>query len=110
MTLKVDQVFCSRHKKEGMPDSLRVSYRCGVDVYREWICLDHRSMVIPHAAQGWWRERFGKDEKHISVDDALGNLFTESELLKWTKTITVVKAGKYWNITDYNKPIEETVT
>lgn len=107
MTLKVDQVMCSRHKKEGSPDSLRIQYRCGMDMYHEWVCLNHPG-EIRFKAQQWYRERLGGSPKnHVSVGDALSYMFLNSDLKTWTQTITVVKIGKYWKIVDYNKPISE---
>ena len=109
-TCKVDAVFCTRHRKEGSPDSLKVQYRCGLRMFREWICLDHDG-YSKTKAQAWWRERFGfkKRTDVQTVNNALENLFLTSELLDWTKTITVLKSGKFYEIIDYNKPIEETV-
>lgn len=107
VTFKVDQIFCSRHKKEGMPDSLRVQYRCGMEMFYEWVCLDHPASSGGLRAGRWWVERMGSDKLKYTIDDALEYLFLNSELEAWTKTITVVKTGKYWKIVDYNKPITE---
>ena len=40
-TLTVDAVAVVRHRKNGKPDSIRVEYRCGIQTFREWVCLDH---------------------------------------------------------------------
>jgi DNA repair protein RadD len=37
----VDFVAYDRHKKEGKPDSVRVTYTCGMREFREWLCPDH---------------------------------------------------------------------
>jgi len=105
VTLKVDQIICSRHRKEGRPDSLRVQYRCGMEMFYEWVCLDHPGEGRIRG-QEWWKKRMGDNLKqHVMVDEALEYLFLNSDLEAWTKTITVVRTGKYWKIVDYNKPI-----
>ena len=102
--LKVDTVYVSRHRKPDSPDSIRVQYRCGMGVYREWICLDHEGYA-GRKAQAWWRERFGAAgtaSKIMTVEDALGNLFLTQTILEYTKTITVKRAGKFLEIIAYN--------
>jgi DNA repair protein RadD len=37
----VESVTYQRHKKEGKPDSIKVSYHCGLKVINEWLCPDH---------------------------------------------------------------------
>jgi len=105
-THKVDAVFVNRHLKGGSPDSLRVQYRCGLSMYREWICLDHPGYA-GQKAQEWWKKRFGQKKRDsvITVKAALENLFLTQELLEWTKTITVKRNGKYWEVIDYNQDL-----
>jgi len=99
----VDDVEVFRHVKIGFPDSLRVQYRSGDKIFREWICLDHPNA---YPAQLWWRERFGGNpKKHTSVDEAMENMFLNSSLKEWTKTITVVRRGKYDKIINYNQTV-----
>ncbi len=104
-TLKVDAVFVARHVKPGKPHSMRVQYRCGLSIFREWICFDHEGFA-GQKAQAWWHKRFGGKE-FVSVNDALGNLFTGQGILEWTKTITVRRNGKHYEVIDYNKSLEE---
>jgi DNA repair protein RadD len=107
---KVNAVFCARHKKEGLPDSLRVQYRCGLRMFREWICLDHDGYAGQKARE-WWKKRFGFGKGGlVTVNMALEYLFLSQELCEWTKTITVRKNGKYWEIVDYNQPLAEELT
>ena len=100
-TMKVDTVYVSRHVKPGLPDSLKVQYRCGIGMYREWVCLDHAGSAGQIAAK-WWRLRFGGKS---TVNDALGEMFLSQQILEWTKSITVKKPGKYFEIVAYNQPI-----
>ena len=97
--LEVHSVAVRRHKKEGKPDSLRVEYRCGLSVTREWICLDHDGPA-GHKACDWWIKRFGPPAP--TVDEALQNLFLNGMIADVTKSITVVQRGKYKEITAYN--------
>jgi DNA repair protein RadD len=107
---QVDAVLATRHCKPGSPDSLKITYRCDRSPFREWICLDHDGYAGRKALQ-WWQRRFPaiyiSPKATPTVDDALGNLFLTQELLDWTKTITVKKNGKHYEIVDYNTPLTE---
>jgi len=105
-THKVDNVFVGRHKKEGKPDSLLVRYRCGLSMFREWVCLDHEGYA-GQAAHSWWTKRFGpwKARGGSKVDAALEDLFLQQALQEYTKTITVKRNGKYTEIINYNQPL-----
>lgn len=96
-TLEVDDVRVERHSKQGAPDSLRVTYWCGMQSFSEWICLDH-SGYPAQKAHFWWVQRFGRSETVVTVDSALNNLFVEPTLKNKTKTITVKKNGRYHEI------------
>lgn len=98
-TLTVDAVFVSRHVKPGSPDSLKIQYRCGLSVFREWVCLDH-SDPAGRIARRWWETRFGPGSP--TVADALSDMFIGQRLLEWTKTITVRKNGKHYEVVGYN--------
>jgi len=102
-TFPVESVSIHRHIKDGMPDSLRVEYRSGLFVAREWICLDHQGPA-GHKAHYWWKSRFG--EPVPTVDEARENLFLNQALAEVTESITVVQRGKYKEITGYKlRPI-----
>ena len=104
-TYSVDAVHVNRHRKDGSPDSIRVQYRCGLSMFRGWVCLDHPGPA-GQIAYSWWRQRFGPQKTKPTVDEALENMFLTQELLEWTKTITVRKTGKYFEIVGYNQPLE----
>ncbi len=107
---QVHDVFATRHVKKGSPDSLKIQYRCGVEMFREWICLDH-SGFAGHKAAIWWRNRWmpltGKKKELPTVGEALENMLLTQEILDWTKTITVKKNGKFNEIVGYNKLLGE---
>jgi DNA repair protein RadD len=97
----VSAVQVHRHRKPGAPDSIRVEYRCGVSVCREWLCLDHEGFAAKKARRWWW-ERFGKEEAElVTVDNALGDMLLGDRIKRVTNTITVVRRGKYTEIVGY---------
>jgi len=99
--LKVDDVKVARHRKLGKPDSIRVQYRCGMDVFREWICLDHDGYIGEKAKRWWWR-RFGKGEADsITVDAALNDMLLNERIRGVTEQITIKRKGKYFEIIGY---------
>jgi len=94
---KVNAVFYRRHNKPGKPDSMRVEYRSGMEVFREWVCFDHKGYPRDKAVK-WWRKRMkGPGILPTSTADALGNA---DALLKPTE-IKVQKNGKYTEITEF---------
>jgi DNA repair protein RadD len=102
-TFAVNTVYVEKHIKPGQPSSLRIKYRCGLSVFREWVCLDHPGEA-GQIAQEWWKKRFQNKNK-VTVNEALQNMFVSQTLLDYTKTITVVRKGKYFQIIGYNKSI-----
>lgn len=101
-TYEVDEILINRHQKQGSPDSLRIQYRCGIIVFREWICLDHDGFAGKKA-----REWLGKRKIDcMNVNEACEDMFFPQKLSEWTKTITVIKKGKYFEIIGYNNPHE----
>ena len=110
-TIQVDDVTVAPHMKQGSPTSIRVSYRCGLSTFNEWICLDHEGYARDKARQ-WWHRRFGWDSKSpMTVEVALQDMFLEQRILAITETITVQKRGKYHEITQHGlrpQPRENT--
>jgi DNA repair protein RadD len=52
----IDRVEYALHHKEGSPDSVKVTYVCGLNVFREWVCIEHRGYAQQKAWE-WWQER-----------------------------------------------------
>lgn len=105
--LKVDAIYVNRHKKPGSKDSVRIQFRCGLRMFRHWLCLDHDGN--PGAiSQQWYRRFFNlpRNEK-ITVNGFLEDLFISQKLLEVIKTITVKKSGKYHEVIDYNQKVSE---
>jgi len=96
--LEVDDIQVHRHRKPGKPDSIRVQYRCGISVFREWVCLDHGGYAEKKARHWWWR-RFGKKESEsIDVNQALSDMFLGNRIAAITKKIKVARKGKHTEI------------
>jgi DNA repair protein RadD len=105
-TYTVDEIYVNRHVKPGSPDSLRVQYRCGMSMFREWVCLDHPDYA-GRKARDWWRLRIGVNKTLPTVNSALEDMFLTQTLAEWTKTITVRKNGRHHEVVDYNQPVGE---
>ena len=54
--LDVDEVLYSVHDKFGKPPSLQVTYRCGIETVREWVCFQHGGYARQKAVM-WWLKR-----------------------------------------------------
>jgi len=99
--LEVSDVTVHRHIKQGSPDSIRVQYRCGLTIVREWVCLDHGGYAEAKARQ-WWARRFGSEAAPIvTVDSALADLFLAQQIQRKTKAVRVARQGKHLEITGY---------
>lgn len=55
----VDTIAYSLHNKEGKPDSMKVTYRVGLQTFSEWICFDHTGWA-KYQADNWVRFRAPK--------------------------------------------------
>lgn len=57
-TFEVNSVEYSRHTPRGggVP-SLMVTYQCGSNSFREWVCIQHSGVGIRRKAEKWWEER-----------------------------------------------------
>ena len=99
--MAVDDVFVDLHKKDGSPDSMRVSYRCGMNMIREWVCLDHTGFA-GRKAKMWWGLRFGHEAaKTMTVEKAVNDMFLSNTLKEITEALIVKKVGKYYEILDH---------
>ena len=99
--LDVDDVSVHRHRKIGKPDSIRVQYRCGMSMFREWICLDHGEFAERKARQ-WWMKRFGRLEaEKVTVDTAMEDMLLGDRIRGVTGTITVLQRGGRADIVNY---------
>lgn len=93
--LEVSSVALHLHKKVGSPDSVRVTYYCGMQRVSEWVCLDHPGFAGRKAAE-WMRAR-GLEAQ--SVEQFMENKWKyEGEIQSMTKRIQVKYEGKYLRV------------
>ena len=85
--------------KQGKPDTLKVTYTCGVKQFSEWICFDHPPGASRAKAETWWRKRTGGDWVPGSVPVAYG---LAEISLKQPTAIRAVEEGKFWRIVSYD--------
>lgn len=88
--LDVHDVVYLRWQKEGKPDSIKVTYRCGATFINEWLCPDHGG----YAASRYQARMPALGAKAMSTSDAL------KECEYWVKPgrIKVRPEGKYHTI------------
>lgn len=94
--MDVMQVYYDIHKKEGSPDSLKVTYFTMAGAIREWVCLFHASEYAIEKARQWWFRR-----TDISVPDNINNVQEIASNFKKPSRILARQEGKYWRILDY---------
>jgi DNA repair protein RadD len=95
--VRVESVSYHKHAKEGKIPSLRVEYRCGLQTYREWICLQHPPGFARAKAIGWWKRRSG-----IEPPDHIETALYYADVLRKPFSIRVKQQEKYWEITGYD--------
>lgn len=93
---KVDRVVYARHSKMDKPDSIRISYFCGLRIFHEYICLEHEGFASKKS-RDLWRER-ANDEPPETTDEALAQV----EVLKTPTHIWVKTRGKYDEVIGYD--------
>lgn len=85
----VTGVEYGRHEKPGKVPSLRVTYRCGLRRFSEWVCVEHLGLAGQKAAK-WFAARGIRDCPR-TVDDALA----VADALPQPIRITVDETNKY---------------
>ncbi len=68
--INVSKTLYGRHKKEGKPDSLVVTYACGLAQHREWVALEHGGYARQKACS-WWQRRVPGQHVPANVEEAL---------------------------------------
>lgn len=93
----VNAVAYRQHVKPGSPVSMRVEYRSGLAVFREWVCFEHKGYPRDKAVK-WWAQRMsGPGSIPKSTEEAIK---TSNTLLKPVE-IKVQKNGKYTEIVGF---------
>ncbi len=93
---KVDRVVYTRHVKEGRPPTIQVSYFCGMQMFREWVCLEHEGYARKRARE-WWRGRSAIPPPETTLEGLLS-----LDSLKTPKTINVWLKKPYDEILSYS--------
>lgn len=71
-THAVDSVKYERHTgKNGKPDSMRVTYQCGLRRISEYVCLQHSGFARTRALEWWLRREPGTQQVPHTVEEAL---------------------------------------
>lgn len=95
-----------RHRKAGKPDSLKVTYRCGLNFVTTWVCLEHDGYARAKAVT-WWREHCRDDpptwEVPATVDAALDRF---ASCLMPPLEIRVRYSGPYPEVVGYRHGVE----
>ncbi len=91
----VEGVAYRRHIKDGSPDSMKVTYSCGLMTYREWICFEHKGYPFLKA-QKWWSER-----SKVAPPTSTLSALAYTQFLHQPSEICVRQNGKYFDIVDY---------
>jgi DNA repair protein RadD len=97
--IKIFSRVLGKHRKEGKPPSLMVTYYGSMgDKVCEWVCLEHDGYA-QGKARNWWINNSEVGAQYIpaTIDDAIAN----EHLLKPVDKITVKKEGKYDRIIEY---------
>jgi len=92
----VSSVKFYRHEKEGSAPSLRAEYHSGMNVYREWICLQHSGRALL-AAQAWWRMCDGKTPAPRTIEEAQRRI----KEIKVPSHIAIRREKKFWRVAGY---------
>ena len=88
--LRVDDVTYMRHQKSGKPDSLKVTYHCGLTRVNEWLCPDHGGRATAN-----YRARKGL---LLSGADTVDECLQEAHWWNKPKRIKVRPDGKYFEL------------
>lgn len=94
--IAVKAVNYARHTKPGKPDSMKVTYQCGLNSYAEWVCLSHEGGAR-RKAEAWWIAR-GPNPIPASTDLGL----TRASELRKPSRIKILRVGKYPQIIGYD--------
>lgn len=92
--LDVSEVFYHRHKKDGKPPSVCVTYSCGLAQHREWLCPEHTGFPKAKFVQ-WWNKRL---PGAIDVPATVDHVLSVKHMIPKPTQIAVRPAGKFSEI------------
>ena len=91
----VENVRYALHEKAGSVPTLRVTYGCGWNMHREWICLGHSGWPRQKAVR-WWHER-----SNSTTPDSAERAIDHVSELRQPVAIQIRKQGKFFEILGY---------
>lgn len=83
------RVTYSTHRKDGKPDSMKVTYNCGLRTFTEYVCLQHDGFALKKS-HDWWRKRTA-----LEVPATVAEALTMTSQLAVPKSIKVHLNLKY---------------
>ena len=98
--LDVDELFYDIHEKFGKPPSLQVTYRCGFETVREWICFEHGGYARQKAVI-WWLNRFADTTAPEKTAEAFHHIDSQKDMREPSR-IKVIQEGKWHRIKGYD--------
>ena len=91
----VTNMFCRIHTKTGKPDSLKVSYLCGINIVNVWLSFEHKGLA-KHKAHEWWRQHQGDD-----IPETTAEAYRRFSECRQTGSLRVDYGGKYPQVLEY---------
>lgn len=82
-----------KHEKPDKTPSMMVSYGTMQNIFREWICFEHKGYPR-RKAERWYKDRMD-DQVPGSIDEAINKTYPQPA------RISAIKTGKYWEIKGY---------
>lgn len=83
---EVKKVIYSLHQKDSAPDMMKVSYFCGLRMFKEFICLEHTGYAGKRA-RDWWRKNTGYDGEEFP---------TSQQAVDWSPNLRVPSKIRVW--------------
>ena len=93
--LNIAEVSYALHKKKNSPSMMKVTYKCGLRTYNEYVCVEHKGWA-GHKAKYWLEFRGLR-----GIVTSLGAVHN-SESLSKPHRILIDKSGKFPRIKDYS--------
>jgi DNA repair protein RadD len=91
---KVDTITYTIHKKKGSNDMIKVSYYCGIKMFTEYVCVEHRGPARARA-QDWWNFRTDNTVDSTMPSTAVNALYMCNKIIKPTTSIRVWVNKRY---------------
>lgn len=92
---KVDHLTYSLHTKEGKPPMMKVSYYCNLQMFTDYVCIEHQGYARQRAKR-WWSER-----SESPVPDTTEQALSSTHLLRPATSIRVWVNKRYPEIMAY---------